>query len=78
MRVFGLIGLVLALLIVGVLVRKQMATPLAVVPGLPAPASSDGAPATVHGQTQQLQQDIQKSLDAAAQQQSRAMPEEAN
>ncbi|MGJ7541474.1 hypothetical protein [Variovorax sp. LT1R16] len=78
MRVFGLIGLVLALLIVGMLARKQMATPLAAVPGLPAPASSDGAPATVRGQTQQLQQDIQKSLDAAAQQQRRAMPEEAN
>ena len=78
MRVFGLIGLVLALLIVGVLVRKQMATPLAVVPGLPAPAAGDGADRTVRGQTQQLQQDIQQSLDAAAQQQRRAMPEEAN
>lgn len=78
MRVFGLIGLVLALLMVGVLVRKQMATPPAMVPGLPAPASNDGAAPTVRAQTQQLKQDIQKSLDAAAQQQRRAMPEEAN
>ncbi|MDM0086304.1 MULTISPECIES: hypothetical protein [unclassified Variovorax] len=70
MRVFGLVGLVLALLIVGVLAKKQLATPLAVVPGQAAPA--------VRAQTQQLQQDIQKSLDAAAQQQRRAMPEEAN
>ena len=78
MRFFGLIGLVLALLIVGVLVKKQMATPLAVVPSLPAPASGEGADRTARGQTRQLQQDIQKSLDAAAQQQRRAMPEEAN
>lgn len=70
MRVFGLVGLVLALLIVGVLAKRQLATPLAVVPGQAAP--------TVRTQTQQLQQDIQKSLDAAAQQQRRAMPEEAN
>lgn len=78
MRVFGLIGLVLALLIVGVLVRKQMAAPLAGVPGLPASATPDGTVPTVRGQTRQLQQDLQKSLDAAAQQQRRAMPEEAN
>ena len=70
MRVFGLVGLVLALLIVGVLAKKQLATPLAAAPGQAAPA--------VRAQTQPLQQDIQKSLDAAAQQQRRAMPEEAN
>lgn len=78
MRVFGLVGLVLALLIVGVLVRKQMATPLAALPGLPAPAAVHGETPTVRDQTRQLQQDIQQSLDAATQQQRRAMPEEAN
>ena len=78
MRVFGLVGLVLALLIAGLLVKKQVSAPLAVAPGLPAPASGDAAAPTVRAQTQQLQQDIQKSLDAAAQQQRRAMPEEAN
>lgn len=76
MRVFGLIGLVLALLIAGLLVRQRIAAPPAMAPGLPAP--DDAAGRAARGQMRQLQQDIQQSLDAAAQQQRRAMPEEAN
>jgi hypothetical protein len=67
MRVLGLIGLVLALLIVGVLVKKQ-------TQALVAPASS-AAPSTSVQQGRQLQQDIQKSLDAAMQP-PRSMPDE--
>jgi hypothetical protein len=56
MRIAGLIGLVLALVIVGLLARKQM----------------DGvasAPATdVRPQSQQVQQEFKQALDAAMQQ----------
>ena len=64
---FGLIGLVLALLVVGVLVKKQFGS-------VAAPAAS--APGGELQQGRQLQQDIQKSLDAALQQ-PRPMPDEA-
>ena len=65
MRVLGLVGLVTALLVVGLLVKKQTRS-------LVAPSSVD-APQTP-AQGRQLQQDIQKSLDAAMQ--SRAMPDD--
>ena len=51
MRVMGLLGLVLALVIVGLLVKKQMAATRAPLPSL-APAAS--APATVRAQSQQV------------------------
>ncbi|MBT2324201.1 hypothetical protein J7E62_17765 [Variovorax paradoxus] len=56
MRIVGLIGLVLALLIVGLLVKKQMGG----VAGAPA--------ANPHAQSQQIQQQFKQSLDAAMQQ----------
>ena len=65
MRVLGLVGLVIALLVVGLLVKKQTRS-------LAAPASVN-APSTPP-QGRQLQQDIQKSLDAAMQ--PRAMPDD--
>ena len=69
MRVLGLIGLVLALVIVGVLVKKQMGS---MAGG--APASVDGrAPAS---QPRQVQQQFQQSLDAAMQQ-PRPIPDDA-
>jgi hypothetical protein len=71
---FGLIGLVLALVIVGVLVKKQTGSLAApAVPGI-ASAPAGGAAPTVRGQSQQLQQDIRKSLDAAMQ--PRPVPED--
>ncbi len=78
MRILGLIGLVLALLVVGVLVKKQIgaaATPA--VPALSASASDKAQPAaTVRDQSSQVQRQYQQALDAAVQQ--RAMPDEAN
>lgn len=74
MRVVGLIGLVLALLVVGVLVKKQLgvAAALALPTGVSAPA---GAPAgDVRAQSRQLQEQIKQSLDAA--QQRRPMPDD--
>lgn len=56
MRVLGLIGLVLALAIVGLLVKKQMSSI--------APPALSSAPA----QSQQIQQQFKQSLDAAMQQ----------
>ncbi len=55
MRLFGLLGLVLAVLVVGLLFKRQLGS-------APAPA------ANVHEQTQQIQRQIKESLDAAVQQ----------
>ena len=74
---FGLIGLLLALAIVAVLVKKQMgATRVAVPPavqGLPAPA--EGAASTVRAQSQQVQQQVKQQMDALMQQ-PRTLPED--
>lgn len=72
MRSLGLIGLVLALLIVGVLVKKQMSSSLAVVPVV---APAPGAPAsTVRAQSEQIQQQVREQLEAATQ--ARPMPDD--
>lgn len=74
---FGLIGLLLALALVAVLVKKQMgATRVAVPPavqGLPAPAG--GAASTVRAQSQQVQQQVKQQMDALMQQ-PRILPED--
>jgi hypothetical protein len=74
MRVVGLIGLVLALVVVGVLVKRQLggvaASPLP--PG--AAASAPAAAGDVRAQAQQIQQQFRQSLDAA--QQRRPMPDD--
>ncbi len=73
MRVFGLLGLVLALLVVALLVKKQMGgalPPPSAVPGANAPAAS------VRDQSQQIQQQFKQSLDAAMQPPPRTMPDE--
>ncbi|SCK55231.1 hypothetical protein VAR608DRAFT_5681 [Variovorax sp. HW608] len=74
MRIVGLIGLALALLVVGVLARKQLG--VAATPALPTGASAPaGAPAGDVGmQSRQLQEQIKQSLDAA--QQRRPMPDD--
>ena len=67
MRVFGLLGLVLALVIVGVLVKKQLT---AVAPAVIVPSAVQGQSAAE--QSRQVQEQIKQSLDAAgAQQQQR-------
>ena len=77
MRVFGLHGLVLALVIVGLIAKKQLTT--AVVPALPSvPGAAAPAPgearADVRTQSQQVQQQVKDALDAAAQ--ARKMPDD--
>jgi hypothetical protein len=59
MRALGLIGLLLALVIVGVLMKKQL--------GAAAGTQAVDAPARVQ-QPQQTQQQFKQSLDAAMQQ----------
>ena len=64
--VFGIISLVIVLLIVGSLVKKQMAAMTAPIPALSTPASNNPA-ATQREQVQQLQQQIKQTLDAQTQ-----------
>jgi len=73
MRVVGLIGIVLALLVVGVLAKKQLGA--AVTPVVPAMPAGATAPAgDVRTQSRQIQEQIKQSLDAA--QQRRPMPDD--
>jgi hypothetical protein len=68
MRMFGLLGLVLALVIVGLLARKQLGTAAA-------PVSAQGrVPADANVQAQQVQTQVKEALDAAAQ--ARKMPDD--
>jgi hypothetical protein len=80
--IFGLVGLLLALAIVGVVVKKQLSaiqTPvpaLAPVGGLPGAAADPAAsPATVREQSQQMQQQFKQSVEGAMQQ-PRPMPDD--
>jgi hypothetical protein len=77
MRMFGLLGLVLALVIVGLLARKQLtatARPaLPAVPGAASPAPGE-TPAHARAQVQQVQTQVKEALDAAAQ--ARKMPDD--
>ncbi|MFC5522796.1 hypothetical protein [Polaromonas jejuensis] len=72
--IFGVLGLLVALGIVGLLVKKQLAATRQALPALalPASASPDGGatkPATaVQEQSQQVQQQYKQALEAAMQQ----------
>ena len=76
---FGLVGLVVALVLVGLLVKKQLASTRAPMPALqtipgsspPGTASSD----TVRAQSQQIQKQVQQQVEGLMQQ-ARPMPEE--
>ena len=71
MRALGLIGLVLALAIVGVLVKRHMGSMAS------APAAADARPQLSQPQQAlQVQQQFKQSLDEAIQQ-PRPMPDEA-
>ncbi len=76
---FGLVSLVLALGLVGVLVRKQMV--LTSVPALPVPAAQDAATASPQPAgdaarpSQQIQPQYRQALEGALQQ-ARPMPDE--
>jgi len=69
--VFGLVGLLLALAIVGVVVKKQLDSTSQRVPAL-APAVLGGAAsapaATVREQSQQVQQQYKQAVDGLMQQ----------
>lgn len=79
MRFLGLIGLVLALVIVGLLAKKQLSAVRTVTPAVAASAPGDGASAatTAREQSQQIQRQYQQALDAALQQQQRKLPDDA-
>ena len=62
MRMFGLVGLLIALVVVGLLARKQLGGVAA--PVLPAGSAAAGA---ARAQSQQIQQQFKQSLDAAMQ-----------
>ena len=75
MRLIGLLGLVLALALVGLLAKRQLAglAPTALPQGA-APAGAALPPATAREQGQRLQQQLRQSLDAAMQ--PRPLPDE--
>ncbi len=74
--IFGVLGLLIALAIVGVLAKKQLATTRQAVPALavPAPAGADAAntpsqpTGTVREQSQQIQQQYKNAVEGAMQQ----------
>jgi hypothetical protein len=70
--VFGILSLVIVLLIVGSLVKKQMAATTAPIPALQTPSINPAA--TQREQAQQIQQQIKQTIDA--QMQARPMPED--
>lgn len=71
--IFSLVGLLVVLAIVGLLVKRQMNTQIAVpvAPGMPA-VSADAPPQV---QSQQAQQQVKQAVEGALQQ-ARPMPEE--
>ena len=79
--IFGVLGLVVVLGIVGWLSKTQLASPQQAMPQLAAPGgNSSSVPAsaptaTVRDQSQQLQQQIKQSVEAAMQQ-ARPMPDD--
>ncbi|PWW46382.1 hypothetical protein [Melaminivora alkalimesophila] len=77
---FGLVGLLVALAIVAVVARKQLgATRVAVPPAVQerqGPAGGDGAAPSVRVQGEQLQQQVQRQMEALMQQ-PRGLPDDA-
>lgn len=70
---FGIVGLVLTLAIIGGLVKKQMGALTTVAP--PTGFASSPAGATVQQQSQLIQQQVKQSVENTMQQ-ARPMPEE--
>lgn len=81
--IFGVLGLLIALAIVGVLAKKQLATTRQAVPALavPAPAGAGITPTpspptgNVREQSQQIQQQYKNAVESAMQQ-PRPVPDE--
>ena len=72
--IFGVLSLLLVLAVVGLLVKKQLASTQQAVPALMLPAPTNPE-ATVQQQSQQIQQQYKQAIDAAMQQ-ARPMPDE--
>ena len=70
---FGIVGLLLTLAIIGVLAKKQMGALTTVAP--PAGFASAPAGATVQQQSQLIQQQVKQSVESTMQQ-ARPMPDE--
>ena len=70
---FGIVGLLLTLAIIGILAKKQMGALTVVAP--PAGFASAPAGATVQQQSQLIQQQVKQSLESTMQQ-ARPMPDE--
>ena len=68
--VFGMVGVLVALAIVGVLAKKQLASTQAVVPSLQVPGAAPVPAPTgsVREQSQQVQQQYKQALESALQQ----------
>lgn len=86
--IFGVLSLLLVLAVVGLLVKKQLASTQQAIPALTSPALASSAPTssdadatstkpmgTVRAQSQQIQQQYKQAMDAAMQQ-ARPMPDE--
>ena len=71
--IFSIVGLLVVLAIVGLLVKKQLGTQVAVPPAPGMPAVSADAPPQVR--SQQAQQQAKQAVEGALQQ-ARPMPEE--
>ena len=68
MRMFGWIGLVLALLVVGLLAKKQLSGQIVAGPGaFPGAFPASAASSSVRAQGAQVRQDFQRQLDQAMQ-----------
>ncbi|SFU47077.1 hypothetical protein SAMN05216350_10236 [Polaromonas sp. YR568] len=70
--IFSIVGLLVVVAIIGLLVKKQLSTPVAVPSAPGTPAISANAPPQV--QSQQAQQQVKQAVDSAMQ--ARPMPEE--
>ena len=77
--IFGVLSLLVVLAMVGLLVKKQLASTQQAVPGLQVPdavnKASDKADSTVRQQSQQIQQQYKQALEGAMQQ-ARPMPDD--
>lgn len=78
--VLGLVGLVVALAVVGVVAKKQMSVvrtpaPAPQTAGTGAPAPALAGSATVRDQSQQIQQQVRQQVEGLMQQ-ARPMPDE--
>jgi hypothetical protein len=71
---FGIVSLLVALAVVGMVIKKQLTATHTAIPALQ-PATGASAPENVRQQSQQVQDQYRKALEGAMQQ-ARPMPEE--